>query len=181
MTTRITVIRGDITTQDVDAIVNAANEGCLGGGGVDGAIHRAAGHELVEACTRLPEVAPHVRCPMGSAVITPGFRLPARFVIHAVGPRWGMHDAPALLASAFRASLDLSEREGLRMVALPAISCGVFRFPVDLAARLAAEVCRERERDLDEIRFVLFDDETRDVFGRAIGGAACAAREDEGA
>jgi O-acetyl-ADP-ribose deacetylase (regulator of RNase III) len=172
MTTRITVARGDITQQAVDAIVNAANEGCLGGGGVDGAIHRAAGRELVEACRRLPEVVPHVRCPTGGAVITPGFRLPARFVIHAVGPRWGMHDAPALLASAFRASLDLAEKEGLRTIALPAISCGVFRFPVDLAARLAAAVCRERERGLDEIRFVLFDDETCDVFGRAIGGDA---------
>jgi O-acetyl-ADP-ribose deacetylase (regulator of RNase III) len=168
MTTRITVVRGDITTQAVDAIVNAANESCLGGGGVDGAIHRAAGRELVEACRRLPEVAPHVRCPTGSAVITPGFRLPARFVIHAVGPRWGMHDAPALLASAFRASLDLAEKEGLRTVALPAISCGIFRFPVALAARLAAEVCRERVRDLDEIRFVLFDEETHEVFAQAL-------------
>lgn len=169
MATRITVVRGDITTQVVDAIVNAANESCLGGGGVDGAIHRAAGRELVEACKHLPEVAPHVRCPTGSAVITPGFRLPARFVIHAVGPRWGVHDAPTLLASAFRGSLDLAEKEGLRTVALPAISCGIFRFPVELAARLAAEVCRERVRDLDEIRFVLFDQETHEVFAQALG------------
>ncbi|MBN8610865.1 MAG: O-acetyl-ADP-ribose deacetylase [Deltaproteobacteria bacterium] len=170
--TRITVIRGDITTQDVDAIVNAANERCLGGGGVDGAIHRAAGKKLVEACKQLPEVAPLVRCPTGSAVITPGFQLPARFVIHAVGPRWGMNDAPALLASAFRTSLDLAEREGLKTIALPAISCGVFRFPVGQAARIAADVSRERERALDEIRFVLFDEDTCDVFGRAFWGDA---------
>lgn len=170
--TRITVIRGDITTQAVDAIVNAANERCLGGGGVDGAIHRAAGKKLVEACKLLPELAPHVRCPTGGAVITPGFQLPARFVIHAVGPQWGMTNAPALLASAFRASLDLAEREGLKTIALPAISCGVFRFPVDQAARIAVEVCRERERTLDEIRFVLFDEDNYDVFGRAFWGDA---------
>ena len=170
--TRITVIRGDITRQDVDAIVNAANERCLGGGGVDGAIHRAAGKKLVEACKQLPEVAPLVRCPTGSAVITPGFQLPARFVIHAVGPRWGMTNAPALLTSAFRASLDLAEKEGLKTIALPAISCGVFRFPVAQAARIAADVSRERERALDEIRFVLFDEDTYDVFGRAFWGDA---------
>jgi O-acetyl-ADP-ribose deacetylase (regulator of RNase III) len=170
--TRITVIRGDITTQDVDVIVNAANERCLGGGGVDGAIHRAAGKKLVEACKLLPEVAPLVRCRTGSAVITLGFQLPARFVIHAVGPQWGMNDAAALLASAFRSSLDLAEREGLKTIALPAISCGVFRFPVAQAARIAADVSRERVRALDEIRFVLFDEDTYDVFGRALFGDA---------
>lgn len=170
--TRITVIRGDITTQDVDAIVNAANERCLGGGGVDGAIHRAAGKKLLEACRQLPEVAPLVRCPTGSAVITPGFQLAARFVIHVVGPRWGMTDASGLLSSAFRASLDLAEKEGLKTIALPAISCGVFRFPVDRAARIAADVSRERPRALDEIRFVLFDEDTHETFGRAILGDA---------
>ncbi len=175
--TRISVVRGDLTTQAVDAIVNAANESCLGGGGVDGAIHRAAGRELIEACKALPEVAPRVRCPTGSAVITPGFRLPARFVIHAVGPVHGTPGAASLLASAFRSALDLAEREGLHSVAFPAISCGVFRYPALEAARLAAAVCRERERGLTEIRFVLFDADTHDAFGRELLGEAWRADE----
>jgi O-acetyl-ADP-ribose deacetylase (regulator of RNase III) len=168
--TRISVVRGDITTQAVDAIVNAANEHCSGGGGVDGAIHRAAGRQLLEACRALPEVAPKVRCPTGRAVITPGFRLPARFVIHTVGPRYAMPNAKALLASALRSSLALAEAHALRTVALPAISCGVYGYPADEAAAIAAQVCRERPWALDEIRFVLFDAPTYHAFGRAIWG-----------
>jgi O-acetyl-ADP-ribose deacetylase (regulator of RNase III) len=170
---RITIVRGDITTMDVDAIVNAANERLLGGGGVDGAIHRAAGGELLAACKALPEVRPGVRCPTGQARITPGFALRARYVIHAVGPRYGMPDAPALLASAFRSSLALAESQAdVRTVALPAISCGVYGYPVDEAAAIALGVARERPWDLDEIRFVLFSERDRDAFERAARGSS---------
>lgn len=168
--TRITVVRGDITTQAVDAIVNAANEHCTGGGGVDGAIHRAAGGQLLEACRALPEVAPKARCLTGSAVITPGFRLPAKWVIHTVGPRYVVPNAPALLASAVRSSLSLAESRGLRTVALPAVSCGVYGYPVTEAAAINAAVCREKHWALDEIRFVLWDETTYHAFGRAIWG-----------
>ncbi len=168
MSARITIVRGDITKADVDAIVNAANEWMLGGGGVDGAIHRAAGKALREACAAVPEVAPGVRCPTGQARITPGFALPARYVIHTVGPRYSMPNAPALLASAFRESLKLaSSHPDIRTVALPAISCGVFGYPIDEAADIALRVVREDDWDLDEIRFVLFTDEDRAAFARA--------------
>jgi O-acetyl-ADP-ribose deacetylase (regulator of RNase III) len=167
--TRFTALRGDITKTDVDAIVNAANESLLGGGGVDGAIHRAAGPQLLEACIALPEVRRGVRCPTGEARITPGFALPARWVIHTVGPvHRGVPDDAVLLASAFRSSLALAEARGLRTIAFPAISCGVFRYPVDEAAQIAARVARERARALDEIRFVLFDEDTRRAFLRAL-------------
>jgi len=167
---RITIVTGDITKAGVDAIVNAANEWMLGGGGVDGAIHRAAGPALREACEEIPEVSPGVRCPTGEARITPGFALPARFVIHTVGPRYSMPSAPALLASAFRSSLTLaSEQEDIRSVALPAISCGVFGYPIDEAAHIALGVAREARWDLDEIRFVLFDDDDRAAFETAAG------------
>lgn len=167
---RITIVTGDITKAGVDAIVNAANEQMLGGGGVDGAIHRAAGPLLREACEEVPEVSPGVRCPTGEARITAGFALPARFVIHTVGPRYSMVGAPALLASAFRASLTLaSEHEAIRSVALPAISCGVFGYPIEEAASIALGVAREARWDLDEIRFVLFDEDDRAAFERAAG------------
>lgn len=141
----IEVVQADITTLDVDAIVNAANERMLGGGGVDGAIHRAAGPELLAACRAVPEVRPGVRCPTGEARITPGFRLPARHVIHTVGPVWrgggaGEDDA---LASAYRSSLALAEAHDLESVAFPAISTGVYGFPADRAARIAVETVRQ--------------------------------------
>lgn len=168
MTAHITIVRGDITKAEVDAIVNAANERMLGGGGVDGAIHRAAGPRLLEACRAVPEVRPGVRCPTGEARITPGFALPARYVIHAVGPRYSMPNAPALLASAFRSSLTIaSDHEGIRTVALPAISCGVYGYPIEEAATIALGVARERAWDLDEIRFVLFSEADRAAFERA--------------
>ncbi len=162
MTARIDIVQGDLTRQAVDAIVNAANRKMLGGGGVDGAIHRAAGPRLLEACRQVPEVEPGVRCPTGEARITPGFDLPARHVIHTVGPVYGGRPRDAeLLASAFRASLALAVDHSLRSIALPAISCGVYGYPLDEAAAVSAEVVSERDWELDEVRFVLF---SRDVF-----------------
>lgn len=141
----LSVVVGDLTALDVDAVVNAANETLLGGGGVDGAIHRAAGPELLAACRALPEVRPGVRCPTGEARITPGFRLPARHVIHTVGPVWygGTQGEPELLASAYASSLALAEAYRLDMVAFPAISTGVFGYPRDAAARVAVSTVRE--------------------------------------
>ena len=141
---RIDVVRGDITRLQVDAIVNAANERMLGGGGVDGAIHRAAGPELLVACRLIPEVRSGVRCPTGEARLTPGFRLPARYVIHTVGPVWrgGAHREPELLASCYRRSLELARAEGLRAIAFPAISCGVYGYPIDDAAEIAVREVR---------------------------------------
>lgn len=137
----IEVQRVDITTLAVDAIVNAANERLLGGGGVDGAIHRAAGPRLLEACRALPEVRPSVRCPTSEARITPGFSLPARFVIHTVGPVWrgGEYDEPELLAACYRNSLALANAQGLESIAFPAISCGVYGYPPELAAAVAVQ------------------------------------------
>ncbi len=137
-------IVADITTLAVDAIVNAANPGLLGGGGVDGAIHRAAGPALLAACRALPEVRPGVRCPTGQAVITPGFELPARHVIHTVGPVWhgGRDGEPELLAQCYRHSLQLAHAQGLRSVAFPAISCGVYGYPPDDAAVVAVRTVR---------------------------------------
>ena len=141
----IEVVVGDITGLDVDAVVNAANERMLGGGGVDGAIHRAAGPDLAAACRAVPEVRPGVRCPTGEARITPGFRLPARWVIHTVGPVWhsGGRGEDAALASAYRSSLALAEAHGLGSVAFPAVSTGVYAFPPDRAARIAVATARE--------------------------------------
>ena len=135
---RIEVVRADITALDVDAIVNAANTALAGGGGVDGAIHRAAGPELLAASRAL---AP---CPTGEARVTPGFRLAARYVIHTVGPVWhgGRAGEPALLASAYRQSLQAAERAGARSVAFPAISTGVYGYPLDAATRVAVEAVR---------------------------------------
>ena len=164
-TCRLAVERGDITRAQVDAIVNAANQRMLGGGGVDGAIHRAAGPELRRACERVPEVAPGVRCPTGEARITPGFRLPARFVIHTVGPVYRSAAASApLLAAAYRSSLALANEQRLRSIALPAISCGVYGYPLEEAAPLSIRTCRDHAGALEEIRFVLFDERTYRVW-----------------
>jgi O-acetyl-ADP-ribose deacetylase (regulator of RNase III) len=134
----IEVVQGDITKQDVDAIVNAANTSLLGGGGVDGAIHRAAGRELLEACRRIGG------CPTGDARITPGFRLLARHVIHTVGPVWGggTRGEAALLRRCYEQSLALAVEHGLRSIAFPSISTGVYRFPIDRAARIAIDTVR---------------------------------------
>ena len=170
---QITITKGDITTSDVDAIVNAANERMLGGGGVDGAIHRAAGPELVEACREIAEVRPGVRCPTGEARITPGFRLRARHVIHTVGPVYrGRPEDAELLASAYRDSLRLAVESDLRTIAFPAISCGVYGYPLDEAARIAIDVARSEEWPLDEIRFVLFSDDVLRAWKRAADAQA---------
>ena len=141
----IEVVQGDVTALDVDAVVNAANERMLGGGGVDGAVHRAAGPELLAACRAVPEVRPGVRCPTGEARVTPGFRLPARWVIHTVGPVWrgGREGEDALLTSAYRASLAAAERVGAESVAFPAVSTGVYGFPAARAARIAVGAVRQ--------------------------------------
>jgi O-acetyl-ADP-ribose deacetylase len=162
------VERGDITRMEVDVIVNAANELMLGGGGVDGAIHRAAGKSLLEACRAAPEVRPGVRCPTGEARITPGFELPAKHVIHTVGPVWhgGTAGEDELLAACYRASLALAEEHALQSIAFPAISCGVYRFPVRRAAAIAVREAKQhllRAKSLSTIYLVAFDQATFDV------------------
>ena len=135
----IRIVQGDITTLEVDAIVNAANQRMLGGGGVDGAIHRAAGPALYEACLKVPEVRPGVRCPTGEARITPGFDLPAKFVVHTVGPvyRDGLHGEPDQLAACYRNSLALAAENGCKSIAFPCISTGVYGYPIEDATRIA--------------------------------------------
>jgi O-acetyl-ADP-ribose deacetylase (regulator of RNase III) len=162
----VEVTRGDITTQRVDAIVNAANESLLGGGGVDGAIHRAAGPGLLEEWRRLGG------CETGDAKATSGYRLPARWVVHTVGPVWrgGDRGERELLDSCHRRSLDVARELGARTVAFPAISCGVYGYPPELAAPVAVAAAREHGHDLDLIRFVLFGDAIYDVFAAAASG-----------
>ena len=135
----IKIIQGDITTLAVDAIVNAANQVMLGGGGVDGAIHAAAGEELFKACLKVPEVRPGVRCPTGEARITSGFKLPAKFVIHTVGPvyRDGQHGEPEKLAACYRNSLALAAENGCKSIAFPCISTGAYGYPNEAAAQIA--------------------------------------------
>ena len=155
-TANLILTTGDITRCRTDAIVNAANAVMLGGGGVDGAIHRAAGPNLVQACRDIRPVEGK-RCPPGEARITPGFRLSARWVIHTVGPIYRDEEtSQPVLASAYRASLDLAREHGLRTVAFPAISCGVYGYPHEDAAEVALTTCQAHGHDLDEVRFVLF-------------------------
>lgn len=164
-TCTLVVAEGDLTRTDVDAIVNAANQRLLGGGGVDGAIHRAAGPELIEACRAIPELRPDVRCPTGEARITPGFRLTARHVIHTVGPVYSRPEKSApLLRAAYRSSLALANAHALRSVAFPAISCGVYGYPAEEAAAISVATCAAHAGGLTEIRFVLFGEEMRRVW-----------------
>jgi O-acetyl-ADP-ribose deacetylase len=151
---KIEVQRGDITTQQVDAIVNAANTTLLGGGGVDGAIHRAAGPELLDASRKLNG------CPTGEAKATPGFRLPAKWVIHAVGPVWsgGGRDEDERLASCYRRSLAIADELGAKSVAFPAISTGIYRFPPERAAAIAVKTLRETPTNVGLVRLIAFDD-----------------------
>jgi O-acetyl-ADP-ribose deacetylase (regulator of RNase III) len=168
----IIIVQGDITKLAMDAIVNAANERMLGGGGVDGAIHRAAGRALFEACLAVPEVRPGVRCPTGEARITPGFALPAKFVIHTVGPVWrgGTHGEPEKLAACYRNSLALAAANGCRSVAFPCISTGVYGYPVEEAAQIAVrEVRAFLSRAEMEVVFCCFSERDAAVYGRLSG------------
>ena len=157
---KLSLIRGDITQQDTEAIVNAANTSLLGGGGVDGAIHRAGGPEILEECKKI-----RVRqgeCPTGEAVITTGGKLKAKYVIHTVGPVWsgGSQNENLLLAHAYRNSLTLAKDKGIRSISFPSISTGAYRFPIHDAAWIALSTVRDflKEHDFKEVRFVLFSD-----------------------
>jgi O-acetyl-ADP-ribose deacetylase (regulator of RNase III) len=166
------LIETDITTLAVDAIVNAANESLLGGGGVDGAIHRAAGPGLLAACRALPEVAPGVRCPTGEARLTGGFSLPARFVIHTVGPVWhgGDQGEPARLAACYRNVLKLAEMQGIASVAFPAISAGVYGYPADAAARVAVDTLRSSAWHPERVVFCTFGPSMTSTYARLLQG-----------
>jgi len=174
---RLAIAHGDLTTLAVDAIVNAANHGLLGGGGVDGAIHRRGGPEILAACRELRARDWPDGLPTGHAVITAAGRLPARFVIHTVGPVYSRKpDVPELLAACHRSSLALARRHGLRTVAFPAISTGVYGYPLAEAAPIAlgtvADELAEHRGALTEVRFVLFDAPALAVFGNALAALA---------
>jgi O-acetyl-ADP-ribose deacetylase (regulator of RNase III) len=158
-------VQGDITHEGLDAIVNAANSGLARGGGVCGAIFAAAGPELDAACARLGG------CPTGDARATPGFRLPARWIIHAVGPVWHGGDAgePDHLASAYRHSLAVADEIGARSAAFPAISSGIYGYPLDAATDIAVRTCRDADTAVELIRFVCFDATTLNAYKRALG------------
>lgn len=160
-------VSGDITRLAVDAIVNAANTSLLGGGGVDGAIHRAAGPELLEACRQLHG------CATGDAKATPGFRLPAKWVFHAVGPVWhgGNRGEPELLASCYRRCLELAREHGARSIAFPAISTGVYSYPPEAAARIAIQTVRAHLEDsgVDQVLFVCFGEATLRIYESLLG------------
>lgn len=158
--TKLILLQGDITVQDTEAIVNAANEGLWGGGGVDGAIHRAGGPVIAEECRRIREEKGG--CPTGQAVITSGGNLKARYVIHAVGPVWsgGQKGEDELLASAYRNSLALAEKHGIKTIAFPSISTGAYHFPLERAAKIALSTViaylKQKPGSFLEVRFVLF-------------------------
>ena len=165
----ISLVLGDITTQQVDAIVNAANHGLLGGGGVDGAIHRAAGPELLAACRQVRAEQHPDGLPTGEAVATPAYRLAARWVIHAVGPTWATtKDKSPLLTSCYVRSLAVADELGAETVAFPAISTGVYRWPMDDGARLALAAVRAAQTHVREVRFVLHDQRAYDIFAAAL-------------
>lgn len=164
---RLALLRGDITKLAVDAIVNAANTTLLGGGGVDGAIHRAAGPELLAECRTLGG------CPPGEARITRGYSLPARFVIHTVGPVWsgGQRGEPETLANCYRNSLRIASENGVRTIAFPAISCGAYRYPIGDAARIAVETTKDflRENEsIAEVTFIVSSDEIEAAYQRLL-------------
>jgi O-acetyl-ADP-ribose deacetylase (regulator of RNase III) len=168
---KLSLIQGDITRQDTDAIVNAANSGLMGGGGVDGAIHRAGGPAILEDCKKI--VAERGRLPAGQAVITTGGKMKTRHVIHTVGPVWhgGEKGEPETLASAYRLSLKIAVENGLKTVSFPSISTGVYGYPVDKAAQVALGAIADflkQNKSLEEIVFVLFDSRTFEAYQRAL-------------
>jgi O-acetyl-ADP-ribose deacetylase (regulator of RNase III) len=170
---RLELDRGDITRENVDAIVNAANSSLMGGGGVDGAIHRAGGPAILEECRRIVDA--HGPLPAGEAVITSGGRLPARRVIHTVGPRWrgGQHGEAATLARCYRNSLALAASEGVSSLAFPSISTGAYGFPIDEASVVALQAVSDALRagsPLRLVRFVLFSDADLEAYRRALDG-----------
>lgn len=172
MPTQIILQQGDITKVTVDAIVNAANTSLLGGGGVDGAIHRAGGPEILDECRAIR--ARQGGCKVGEAVITKAGRLPAKYVIHAVGPVWngGGETQEALLADAYRNSLTLALAHGLRSIAFPNISTGIYRFPKELAARIAVDTVRDfiaHNTGIEEVVFVCFDEENARIYRELLG------------
>jgi O-acetyl-ADP-ribose deacetylase len=167
---RIEVVEGDITQQRVDAIVNAANTTLLGGGGVDGAIHRAAGPELLEECRTLGG------CPTGQAKITKGYRLPAKWVIHTVGPVWrdGKHGEDELLAGCYRSSLALATQNGVKTIAFPSISTGAYGYPMERAAGIAVREIKqflEKDRLMEKVILVCFAKAAFDVHRKAVAGS----------
>ena len=164
---RIDIVRGDITTLDVDAIVNAANTTLLGGGGVDGAIHRAAGPELLAECRTLGG------CEPGEAKITRGYHLPARFVIHTVGPIWdgGKHEEAETLANCYRNSLQLAVENGIKTIAFPAISCGAYGYPIQEATEIALKTTRgflASEDKIEKVIFVLWDADAYEAYRKLL-------------
>ncbi|HEX6476328.1 MAG TPA: O-acetyl-ADP-ribose deacetylase [Acidimicrobiales bacterium] len=165
---RIEAVQGDITREEVDAIVNAANQSLGGGGGVDGAIHRAAGAaELQEACAALGG------CPTGDAKVTPGFRLPARWIVHAVGPRYrdGRRGEPDLLASCYRRALEVADEVGARSIAFPAISTGIYGYPPDEAASIAVQTLRSADTRVELVRLLAFDEATLRLYEERLTAA----------
>ncbi len=169
--TKLSLLQGDITRQSTDAIVNAANSGLMGGGGVDGAIHRAGGPAILEECKQI--VSRQGRLPTGEAVITTGGNLKARHVIHTVGPVWhgGQSGEPELLASAYRQSLRVAVANGLKSVSFPSLSTGAYGYPVRLAAAVALETVIDflhQQESLEEVVFVLFDDATYQKYAQAL-------------
>ncbi|SPD73441.1 conserved hypothetical protein [uncultured Desulfobacterium sp.] len=168
MKDRIKIVEGDITKQDVDAIVNAANTSLLGGGGVDGAIHRAAGPELLEETRKIGG------CPTGEARVSKGYRLPAKWVIHTVGPVWGggNRNEEGLLANCYRNSLKEAERLGVKTIAFPSISTGVYRFPLERATEIALKETKkflEKNKTMETVVFVCFGQEATKVYKEALG------------
>ncbi|WP_251095573.1 O-acetyl-ADP-ribose deacetylase [Streptomyces sp. Caat 7-52] len=168
--TTITLVQGDITRQHADAIVNAANSSLLGGGGVDGAIHRRGGPAILEECRALRASRYGKGLPTGQAVATTAGELDARWVIHTVGPVYSRsEDRSELLASCYRESLRVAGELGARTVAFPAVSTGVYRWPMQDAARIAVETVRSTRTAVEEVRFVLFDDRAYEAFARQTG------------